>query len=62
MLWGSDWPHTSAARPAGSDIETVSPFTPIDDGAALNRFASWVPDPATRRQILVDNPARLYGF
>jgi predicted TIM-barrel fold metal-dependent hydrolase len=62
MLWASDWPHTSSARPPGSPIETVSPFTPIDDGAVLNLFASWVPDPAIRRQILVDNPARLYGF
>jgi predicted TIM-barrel fold metal-dependent hydrolase len=62
MLWGSDWPHTSSARPPGSGVETISPFTPIDDGAVLNLFASWVPDPATRRQILVDNPARLYGF
>jgi hypothetical protein len=22
----------------------------------------WAPDPAERRRILVDNPARLYGF
>jgi predicted TIM-barrel fold metal-dependent hydrolase len=62
MLWGSDWPHTNSARSPGSGIETISPFTPIDDGASLNLFAEWVPDPATRRQILVDNPARLYGF
>jgi predicted TIM-barrel fold metal-dependent hydrolase len=25
-------------------------------------MAKWVPDAATRKKILVDNPARLYGF
>jgi hypothetical protein len=24
--------------------------------------ARWTPDPAIRKKILVDNPARLYGF
>jgi predicted TIM-barrel fold metal-dependent hydrolase len=62
MLWGSDWPHTSAARPPGAGIDTVSPFSPIDDGAVFNRFAAWVPDAAMRQRILVDTPARLYGF
>jgi predicted TIM-barrel fold metal-dependent hydrolase len=28
----------------------------------LNLLADWAPDPAIRRQILVDNPARLYRF
>jgi predicted TIM-barrel fold metal-dependent hydrolase len=28
----------------------------------LNLLARWVPDPAIRKKILVDNPARLYGF
>ncbi|WP_035256016.1 amidohydrolase family protein [Actibacterium mucosum] len=49
-LWGSDWPH---------------PFIPVDmpnDGALLDMLADWVPDTATRNRILVDNPARLYGF
>ena len=34
----------------------------IDDGHLLNLLADWAPDPATRRAILVDNPATLYGF
>jgi len=34
----------------------------IDDGRILNVFATWVTDPAIRKKILVDNPARLYGF
>lgn len=49
LVWGSDWPHV-ATRPMP------------DAGALLNLLARWVPDEATRRRILVDNPARLYGF
>jgi D-galactarolactone isomerase len=26
------------------------------------RLLDWAPDEATRHRILVDNPARLYGF
>ena len=29
---------------------------------ALQRFNEWTPDAATRKKILVDNPARLYRF
>ncbi|HEV7393578.1 MAG TPA: 2-pyrone-4,6-dicarboxylate hydrolase, partial [Burkholderiales bacterium] len=25
-------------------------------------LADWIPDEAQRRKVLVDNPARLYGF
>jgi predicted TIM-barrel fold metal-dependent hydrolase len=25
-------------------------------------FQAWTPDKATQQRILVDNPARLYGF
>lgn len=49
MLWGSNWPHPNA---------TTIP----DDAALLDALAEWAPDAATRRAILVDNPARLYGF
>jgi predicted TIM-barrel fold metal-dependent hydrolase len=28
----------------------------------VDLFHDWTPDAATRRRILVDNPARLYGF
>jgi D-galactarolactone isomerase len=51
MLWASNWPHPSAppdARP--------------DDAALLDLLLDWAPDAATRRRILVDNPAELYGF
>jgi D-galactarolactone isomerase len=28
----------------------------------LDMLLDWVPDDAVRKKILVDNPARLYGF
>jgi predicted TIM-barrel fold metal-dependent hydrolase len=62
IVWGTDWPHTDSARPPGRPATDVSPFQPIDDGRLLNQLPSWAPQPAIRRQILVDNPARLYGF
>ncbi|VVE69290.1 GntR family transcriptional regulator [Pandoraea anapnoica] len=49
MVWGSDWPHVSLTR---------MPNT----GALRNLLPQWAPDAETRRRILVDNPARLYGF
>ncbi|WP_426956402.1 amidohydrolase family protein [Muricoccus radiodurans] len=62
VLWGTDWPHTGGAGRDGDPAATIEPFVPVDDGAALNRLAAWAGDPALTRRILVDNPARLYGF
>jgi predicted TIM-barrel fold metal-dependent hydrolase len=59
VLWGSDWPHPDSRR---HDISEISADLPIDDRAVLNQLAVWAPDPSTRTAILVDNPARLYGF
>jgi len=50
MLWGSDWPHVACKLPMPND------------GDLLDLLGDWAPDAAIRRQILVDNPARLYGF
>jgi D-galactarolactone isomerase len=51
LLWASNWPHPSA--PAGRYP---------NDAGLLDLLLEWVPDDETRRKILVDNPARLYGF
>jgi predicted TIM-barrel fold metal-dependent hydrolase/predicted NBD/HSP70 family sugar kinase len=61
VLWGSDWPHPHAALP-GKALEEVTPSYDIDDALALNQLPSWTRNAAIRRKILVDNPARLYGF
>lgn len=50
LLWGSDWPHPRLDR----DMP--------DTGHLLDLFNAWTPDAALRRKILVENPARLYGF
>jgi predicted TIM-barrel fold metal-dependent hydrolase len=48
-VWGTDWPHPQ--------------MEPLPEaGLLLDQFFEWVPDAATRRRILIDNPARLYGF
>jgi predicted TIM-barrel fold metal-dependent hydrolase len=49
VLWGSDWPF----------VRLEPPPRP---GALLELFMRWTNDDALARQILVDNPARLYGF
>jgi 2-pyrone-4,6-dicarboxylate lactonase len=50
VVWGSDWPHVIHYRGMPND------------GDLLDALADWVPDAPLRRRILVDNPARLYGF
>ena len=62
IVWGTDWPHPDSTRPPGGKVADVSPLMPIDDGRLLNQLPIWTPDPAVRRKILVDNPARLYDF
>jgi predicted TIM-barrel fold metal-dependent hydrolase len=60
IIWGTDWPHPNSV-PDKSATE-VTPLFQIDDGRLFNQLPVWAPDAATRRKILVDNPARLYGF
>jgi predicted TIM-barrel fold metal-dependent hydrolase len=62
ILWGTDWPHPDSSPGDGRTITATRPFQEVDDGRVCNQFAVWAPDAATRRTILVDNPARLYGF
>ena len=50
LVFGTDWPHVM--------MEGEMPNT----GTLVEQLSAWVPDEATRRKILVDNPARLYGF
>jgi predicted TIM-barrel fold metal-dependent hydrolase len=63
MLWASDWPHTGGGPHGGGarDAASVEPFREIDDARTLARFREWTSDDEARR-VLVDNPARLYGF
>lgn len=49
-VWATDWPHPQI------------PVAMPNDGDLMDQLADWAPDAETRRAILVDNPARLYGF
>jgi predicted TIM-barrel fold metal-dependent hydrolase len=61
VVWGTDWPHPTGTPPGGKPTD-VTPLLQIDDGRLLNQLPVWAPDPAIRKKILVDNPARLYAF
>jgi predicted TIM-barrel fold metal-dependent hydrolase len=61
LLWGTDWPH-AGIRPEGYSATDTSPYFKYDDGLVFNEFAAWVGNSARLETILVDNPARLYGF
>jgi D-galactarolactone isomerase len=50
LLWASNWPHPTA------------PGGPPDEADLLDLLLDWAPDEQTRKRILVDNPAELYGF
>lgn len=50
VIWGSDWPHVM--------VKSAMP----NDGALCDVLLEWIPDAATRKRVLVDNPATLYGF
>jgi predicted TIM-barrel fold metal-dependent hydrolase len=60
IVWGTDWPHPNSS--AGGNPTDLTPLYQIDDGRLLNQLPVWAPDAAIRKKILVDNPARLYGF
>ena len=61
ILWGSDWPHPGIPVP-GRDNSQITPFFQIDDGQILNLLPTWAPEASVRKTILVENPAKLYGF
>ena len=49
LVWSSDFPHLSFHDRVG----TIQLY---------NQLGEWAPDPAIRKLILADNPARLFGF
>ncbi|WP_439597570.1 amidohydrolase family protein [Falsiroseomonas sp.] len=49
VLWGTDFPHPNLT-------------TPVDEMELLNLVPDFAPTAEDRQRLLVDNPARLYGF
>jgi predicted TIM-barrel fold metal-dependent hydrolase len=62
IVWGTDWPHPDSSTQPGRKPTDLAPLYQIDDGRLFNQLPLWAPDAAIRKTILVDNPARLYGF
>jgi 2-pyrone-4,6-dicarboxylate lactonase len=52
IIWGTDWPHAYVYEPGRM----------VNDGELVSWLADFVPDAAVRHKVLVDNPARLFGF
>jgi predicted TIM-barrel fold metal-dependent hydrolase len=50
LVWGTDWPHPGPAGPMP------------DAGDLLDALWDWCQDDVLYRQVLVENPARRYGF
>lgn len=50
VIWGTDWPHVM--------LKGRMP----NDGDLADVLSDWIPDAALREQVLVRNPAKLYGF
>lgn len=49
VLWGTDFPHPNSTHEA-------------DEADLVDLLPRIAPDPALQKTLLVDNPARLYGF
>lgn len=49
LLWGSDWPHTQHEKE-------------VRYAEMRARLDSWLPDATERKAVLIDNPAKLFGF
>ena len=48
-MWGTDFPHPNLKHP-------------VDEADLVDLVARVVTDSAAQHKLLVDNPARLYGF
>jgi len=48
-IWGTDWPHPNVK---------IMP----NDGDLVDIIPLMIPDPALQQKVLVDNPARLFGY
>jgi len=49
VLWGTDFPHPNPTHEA-------------DEADLVDLVPKVAPDPLAQKRLLVDNPARLYGF
>ena len=50
LIWGTNWPHPNC------------PVAIPNDGDLFDTLFGWISDEGVRQKILVDNPAKLFGF
>jgi predicted TIM-barrel fold metal-dependent hydrolase len=50
VVWGSNWPHPIYNGPMPND------------GDLVDLIPLWAPNPEHQHRLLVENPARLYGY
>jgi len=50
VVWGTDWPHPTVGAKR------------TNDGDLVDLIPALAPQPEQQRKLLVENPARLYGF
>jgi len=61
IVWGSDWPHTPR-HDLRFPLDEEMPFQNIDTRGLLDLLPRWLKDDRSVHRVLVENPARLYGF
>jgi len=60
-VWGSDWPHSPLhAQQGRADLQR--PYRPLPYATLVDSFLAALGLDAAAQAIMIDNPARLYGF
>jgi predicted TIM-barrel fold metal-dependent hydrolase len=60
-VWGSDWPHSPLhAQQGRADLQR--PYRPLSYATLVDDFLAALGHDAAAQAIMIDNPARLYGF
>jgi predicted TIM-barrel fold metal-dependent hydrolase len=60
-VWGSDWPH-SPLHPQQRRADLQLPYRPLSYATLVDEFLAALGHDAAAQAIMIDNPARLYGF
>lgn len=62
LVWGTDWPNITHPVGERGDKAPLATYRDLDGNNVLGVLRDSVDDATTWEAILVDNPARLYGF
>jgi predicted TIM-barrel fold metal-dependent hydrolase len=62
LVWGTDWPHTPVHGLSAVHGDHEMPYREMDTAKLLRLLPTWCPKSQQVEDILIHNPARLYGF